>query len=125
MYLIISKDRLLTHIGIYLEKSGIIHYASLTNNFWGKDKTVKKDTLASFSMGRIVRVIPISTHLSDDDIAAKAYFFPGATHEYHIVHNNCYTFVIWCLCGKDHTRISDVLSFVFTYKIPLFSLFFI
>lgn len=123
MYLIIRKDRLLTHIGLYLENFGILHYASLTNNFWGKDKAIKTDTLASFSMGRIVKIIPISKKISNDYIVSKAFSFPGAIHEYHIIHNNCYTFVLWCLYGQKNTRLSDILSFASTYRIPLFSFF--
>ena len=121
MYLIIRKDKLLTHIGIYIENYGIVHYASLTNNFFGKDKVVKKDNLASFSLGRLVRIIPIMCSSSKEDVISKSSIFPGALHDYHIIHNNCYTFVFWCLYGKCYTRFSDMMKFAFKYKIPMLS----
>ncbi len=121
MYFIIRKDKVFTHIGIYINSSQIYHYSSKTNNFFANDKIVKCDDLFHFSRNRSVKFISFNSALNDEDIIKSSKNFAGEGKQYHIIKNNCYTFVLWCLYKKSTTCIKDILIFTYANKIPILS----
>lgn len=119
MYLITRKDRLFTHIGIYLNESQIIHFSSKTNSLIKNDKIVKYDDLKHFSRNRCIKLVEIKSNFTEADIIHSAHQFYGKYLKYHIIKNNCYSFVLWCLYQKRGTSLKDILAFTHYYKIPI------
>lgn len=123
MYLITRKDKIFTHIGIYLNDSSVLHYSSRTNNFFKNDKIVKHDTLSAFSRNRCVKLTKINKITSEEEVIKLSRRFNVEKKKYHIISNNCYTFVMWCLYQKSHTNLKDIFIFTRHYKIPIISFF--
>lgn len=121
MKLIIRKDRIFTHIGIYWDNTKVFHFSSLTNNFFRNDKTVKCNTLIQFSRNRKVKLINCEARICMDDFMRAIEGFKEKQADYHIIKNNCYTFVLWCLYGQSQTTVRDILQFAYRNNIPIFS----
>ncbi len=121
MKLIIRKDRVFTHIGIYLDYKRIYHFSSLTNNFFKNDKIIKCNNLVDFSRSRKIRLIELKNEVCLEDFICALNAFMQKKENYHIIRNNCYTFVLWCLYKKSKTSIKDILLFAYNYNIPIFS----
>jgi hypothetical protein len=122
MKLIIRKDKVFTHIGIYLNNSQIVHFSSETNNFFKNDKILKVDSLLDFSRHRLIKLIDSEIEISDDDILKIFMDFKGVNKNYNLTKNCCYTFVMWCLYRKEKTGLKDILLFSVHYKFPIFAL---
>lgn len=121
MKLIIRKDKIFTHIGIYLDYTRIFHFSSISNCFFRNDKVVKCNNLVEFSRNREIRLIDLKSELFIEDFVSATKAFAEKQENYHIIRNNCYTFVLWCLYGKRGTSIKDILFFAHNYNIPIFS----
>lgn len=123
MKLIIRKDRIFTHIGIYLDDTKIIHYSSKTNNFFKNDKIVKCNNIEEFKRNRKVKLIECKREISIEELKLATKIFTQKLEDYHIIKNNCYTFVFWCLYHKRRTTLKDIVRFTQYYHIPIMSFF--
>lgn len=123
MKLIIRKDKVFTHIGIYLDAKTIFHYSSMTNNFFRNDKVVKCNSLDVFSRNRRVELIEYKEDMDVEELKSLSEIFMEKCTKYHLVRNNCYTFVFWCLYKKRKTTVKDILHFARNYNIPIFSFY--
>lgn len=119
MKLIIRKDKIFTHIGIYLDDTMILHYSSKTNNFFRNDKIVKCNNIEEFKRERKVKLIECKREICIEELRQSAKIFIQRQEAYHIIKNNCYTFVLWCLYQKRRTSLKDILHFANSYNIPI------
>ena len=74
MKLIIRKDKVFTHIGIYLNNSQIVHFSSETNNFFKKNYNLTKNCCYTFVMWCLYR--KEKTGLKDILLFSVHYKFP-------------------------------------------------
>lgn len=121
MKLIIRKDRIFTHIGIYWDDTKIFHYSSKTNNFFKNDKVVKCNNMEEFKRNRKIKLIECKGEISIEELGQATKIFTQKQENYHIIKNNCYTFVFWCLFQKRRTSLKDILYFANSYNIPIMS----
>ncbi|MCI8956312.1 hypothetical protein AMURIS_04369 [Acetatifactor muris] len=123
MKLIIRKDKIFTHIGIYLDDTMILHYSSKTNNFFRNDKIVKCNSIEEFKRDRKIRLIECKEKIYGEEFKRAIETFIRRQEDYHIIKNNCYTFVLWCLYHKRRTSLKDIFYFADNYKIPILSIY--
>ena len=120
MYVIKRKDRLFTHVGIYVNDDYVIHFSSLTNNFLGRDKCVRISTLNSFALSRKTKIVGEPLPCTMEELESRVLFFQNNYGDYHFITNNCYTFLLWSGMGISHATIKNIFSFC--YKNRLFLL---
>lgn len=123
MKLIIRKDKVFTHIGIYLDDTMILHYSSKTNNFFRNDKIVKCNNIEEFKRDRKIKLIKCKKKVYIEELKRAIEIFIDRQEDYHIIKNNCYTFVLWCLYQKRQTSLRDILYFANNYNIPILSFY--
>lgn len=119
LYIIKRKDRLLTHIGLCVDESMVIHFGSKTGNMFAKDKDVLFCSIQEFSHGRKVYLTPIEECIELSTICDRATRIKNSQRKYRLLKNNCISFVLMCINGTDSASFADILQMVIHYRIQL------
>lgn len=120
MYLIKRKDKLFTHVGLYIDEYTIFHYASKTNDMFSTDQDVRISPLSEFSNGRKIFKIELDENIDLKTIYQRAQVFKNNGRRYNILTNNCISFVLSCLYGKSKVSIYSMFKGMMMYKIQPF-----
>ena len=96
------------HFGIYLGKSKVIHFASMSGDF-GSDICVHEASLASFTSGSECLVAEFYANEENgllygpDETIRRAKSQIGE-QGYNLIFNNCEHFATWCKTGKSKSE---------------------
>lgn len=119
IYLIKRYGKILVHVGIYVNDDLVYHYATQKNCVLTGRHVVKKSTLTEFALNRKVEYVFLRK-IQLDTVERRAKEFSKMNRFYNIVTNNCVTFLLYCLKGKN-ISVQEMLSFALHHKILLFS----
>lgn len=100
--IIARKDKLFFHFGILLSSGRVLHFASKTNNMFARNQTVREDSFNEFSIQRQTKILCQIPDIEDSILIQRAIKYWGQNMNYSLSHNNCITFIIWCLYGKSN-----------------------
>ena len=112
MYIVKRKDKLFVHYGLYITNDMIFHYASLTNNMFAHNQSVRVSSLNEFSMNRKISLYEIDNKISFYDIVSRAYMFSQNGRKYSIFNNNCISFILAILNNKRYINFMEMFTWI-------------
>lgn len=117
MYIAKRKDRLLTHIGLYVDDDMVIHFGSKTRNMFANDQEIQFCSFQEFSHGRKVFLTKITESIEVDTLFERAAKIRDSQRKYHLLRNNCISFVLMCLHDSEDTSVIEMLWAMIQYRI--------
>ena len=119
MYLIKRYGKVFVHVGLYINENQIYHYTTKCDNVLKGNHIVKCSNLEEFSLNRKIFFDRLGS-VQMDILLQRISRFSESGRSYHILANNCITFVLYCMHGK-YASVKEMLCFAWQHKVMLFS----
>ena len=117
MYLLKRKDKVFTHVGLYVDDHTILHYGSKTNNMFAGDHEVQISSLAAFANGRKVTRKRIEENVELGTLYVRVEKIKSNKKKYNIFANNCISFILMCLYGREEISFAEMIKGMLKYRI--------